>query len=65
MPTTRAKVIAQLHKTVRLIEEALRAAPHFGDMNWHDLTRALEGYRAELWYEQARKRESQTQATSR
>jgi hypothetical protein len=53
-----AKVIAQLNKVCRLLEEAVRSAPYTGNLAWHQLNESLEGYRAELWYEEALRREA-------
>jgi hypothetical protein len=57
-----AKVIAQLHKVCRLLEEAVKAAPYTGNLAWNQLNESLEGYRAELWYEEALRRDHQTQS---
>ena len=57
--TTRAKTVAQLRRTVRLLEEGQKAVPYTGCDSWHKLGEALAGYLDDLAYEEGRKRECQ------
>jgi hypothetical protein len=58
---TPAKVIAKLRQTIRLLEEATRAAPKVGDAGWHLLSTTLSTYRASLWLEEGLRETAQQQ----
>jgi hypothetical protein len=53
-----AKMVAKLRQTIRLLEEASRAAPKVGDAGWHLLSTTLSTYRAALWLEEGLRREA-------